>query len=97
MSQKGRVRSICIRQKMDQPAPNERRIRRQMRPPPDLYSRRGTEKIEREIDARTPARHVILQIRIKPLIAQVQLRSERHHQQIKIELREAVGIRKPGQ
>src|SRR3954462_8595250 len=80
------VRFLAERQEMMK---DERRRGLQPLAEIDFRAGRAGQQIQRQIDARTLARDVVLQIRVERLVADLDLGCERNEQQVGIRLREA--------
>src|SRR5438067_6783081 len=63
----------------------KRSLRRQVRTPFNLVGDRLAKQIEREVDAGTFPRNVVLKICVQPLVTQIKLGSKRHNEQVEIE------------
>ena len=79
-----------------EPALEQRRALHQAMPRNRGRGQRARE-LEREADARAAARHVVVQIAVEPLETRVDVRRERHEQQLDVDRSEREGPGEPAQ
>ena len=86
-----RERAALIGDELDQVVPDEWRVRREMVSPRELRLGGRAQQVEGQIDARRAPRHVVLQERVDPAVAEIDLGRERDDDQVEIEARQLVG------
>ena len=64
---------------------DERCIRRKVGAPREFLLRGCAQQVEAQVDARTPAANIVLQLGVQALVAQVKLGSQRDQQHFYIE------------
>ena len=90
--QQGRLRPRLILDQPDKPAPGERSVRREAPPACDLLLHRRAQEVEHQLDCGEPRRDVVLQVRVEPLVAQIDLRGQRDDDRVEIDRQQFVAI-----
>ena len=77
-----------VGQELDDGIPHKGRVRGESRTPLETFPGRSAEQVKREVDRRSPPRHVVLEVRVQALVAKVELGGQRDHDDVEVERRE---------
>ena len=69
----------------DEPVPQQRRLRREMGRARQLLAGRGAQEVQGQVHGGPPPGHVILEVRVDPLILQVDVRAQGDEDDVEIE------------
>ncbi len=91
------VRPMGIVDPLDERMAQQRTAGGEVRAPLELFRGRGAQEVECQAHARPSARHVVLEVRVDALVAEIELRADREDQHIDIERGQAERRRQPGE
>ena len=86
-SRQERRRRRAIGHHVHEAVAHQRRRWREPHPSQELLLGRLGEQTQRQVHGRPPPRHVVLQVGVHALVAEVELRRERDQQQVEVEVR----------
>ena len=95
--QQRRLCILGIGHELEQPAPQERRVECKAPTPQKLFLGRLAQEIEHEVNARAPARYIILEKRIKALITKVKFGGQGDDEDIEVKGIEVERARERGE
>ena len=83
--EKRRLDLLRVGDEPDEAVRDERSVGRDVDASRELVSGGGSEQGHHQVDARPPARYVVLQVRVEPLVAEVELGPERDNEDSEVE------------
>ena len=79
------IELVRLGREADEPVPQQRRLRREMGALRQLLAGRGAQEVQGQVHGGPPAGHVILEVRVDPLILQVDVRAQGDEDDVEIE------------